>query len=271
MELFDLLNLKEPNINPTECKIHLAVWNGINNPIDVFLSGEFEDWQSWQTKRNFERPYIISLIQLSGRNKWLFAGLFQSEESEYIEVKELYKYVTSEVKGIDDLTGRLVVSFERTGRQSYLNAERWHSSIKVEELKAKKIEIEKFKGYKKVLITKSELDIIVTQSSDSWKSALSNVAGVYLITDIKTGKLYVGSATGQLGIWQRWCDYSNNGHGGNKDLSASLKKEGTAYANNFQYSILEIADTHASLEDILQREAHWKRVLCSVNHGYNGA
>ena len=98
---------------------------------------------------------------------------------------------------------------------------------------------------------------------------MSNVSGVYLITDRATGKLYVGSATGGGGIWQRWCDYSSNGHGGNKDIIAVLNENGFEYADNFQYSILEIADTHTSKEDILERESYWKDVLCTRKYGYN--
>jgi len=59
MNLFEILGLKFPTIIPKECKIHLAVWNGDDNPIDAYLSGGFEKWQSWQTKKNFERKYII--------------------------------------------------------------------------------------------------------------------------------------------------------------------------------------------------------------------
>lgn len=42
-----------------------------------------------------------------------------------------------------------------------------------------------------------------------------DVAGVYLITDSSTGKMYVGSTTVQGGIRGRWCACSDNGHGGN--------------------------------------------------------
>jgi hypothetical protein len=90
-----------------------------------------------------------------------------------------------------------------------------------------------------------------------------------LITDTKTGKLYVGSATGEGGIWSRWSDYSKNGHGGNKELIKILKDEGAEYSDNFQYSVLEIADTHSSKDDVLERESYWKNVLCSRDFGYN--
>ena len=99
---------------------------------------------------------------------------------------------------------------------------------------------------------------------------MANVAGVYLITDTANGKNYVGSTIGEFGIWQRWCEYSQNGHGGNKELKKILNENGKSYSNNFQYSILEIADTHSSNEDILARESFWKDILCSRTYGYNG-
>ena len=269
MLLFDLLRINYPSVKEEDCKIHLAVWNGFEDPLDVFLAGDFEEWQSWQSRRNFERKFIISLLQLPGIDKWLFAGGFISEGSTYIEEEKYYRYKTYEVTQFEEFTGRLVVKFSRSGRQSYLNAENWSSSIIVSELKPEKIVIEEFSGYNKVRLSKKRLEIIVSQCVESWKAALSNVSGVYLITDTKTGKLYVGSATGEGGIWQRWCAYAENGHGGNHDLIAILSEKGKEYSENFQYSLQEIADTHTSATDVLARESYWKDILCSREHGYN--
>lgn len=269
MLLFELLRIKYPDIEENDCKMHLAVWNGYDNPIDVYLSGEFEEWQTWQSKRNFERKYIIPLLQMPGNDKWLFAGGFFSVGCEYIEKEKYYKYKTTEISQLSEFAGRLVVDFKRSGRQSYLNAENWATEISVSELKPEKIVIEEFSGYNKILLTKKRLEIVIAQCIESWKGALSNVSGVYLITDKNTGKLYVGSATGDGGIWQRWSEYAENGHGGNKELVALLKDKGSKYSNNFQYSILEIADTHTSANDVLNRESYWKDALCSRLYGYN--
>lgn len=103
----------------------------------------------------------------------------------------------------------------------------------------------------------------------SWKTALGAVAGVYVITDRKTGKLYVGSATAGEGVWSRWCAYSATGHGGNRELRKLLQEKGPAYAEHFQFGILEIADSHASQEDVLRRESYWKALLQTRVHGYN--
>jgi hypothetical protein len=129
--------------------------------------------------------------------------------------------------------------------------------------------IEDFPGYLSVCLSKARLDIVVRQNVETWRGALGNVSGVYVITDTKTGKQYVGSATGAGGIWRRWTAYSVNGHGGNKELKRLLEEEGTAYASNFQYGVLEIADAHTGVEQILSRESHWKDLLQTRAHGLN--
>lgn len=268
MKFFDFLSIVEKRISPEKCKIHLAVHNGEDNPLDVYLDGWFEEWQSWQSKRNFEREYILSLIKFYGENSWLFVGLYRSLESTYDENKKYHHYRTEPVTSMEKYAGRVIISFARSGRQSYLNAETWCDQLMVTEMKAKRIEIEQFPGYANTIIPKCMLDLIVSQEVESWKGALSNVGGVYLITDTTTGKCYVGSATGDGGIWQRWADYANSGHGGNAKLQKLLDVD-CEYCNNFQFAILEIADTHTSVEDILRRESHWKNVLCTREHGYN--
>lgn len=269
MELFEIISLSFPEVDDTNCKLHLAVCNDEDNPLDIFLNGEFEEWQRWQSKRNFEREFIVSLIQMPGNDRWLFAGCYRSLSCQYLEREQYNYYSTEELADTKCLSGRLIVQFQRSGRQSYLLAENWSKNILVSELLAKRIAVQEFRGYQHCLISKDKLDIIISQQIESWKSALSSVSGVYLITDKLTGKLYVGSATGENVIWQRWSDYSVTGHGGNKELIELLNEKGFEYASNFQYSILEIADSHADTNLIIAREQYWKEVLCSRTHGYN--
>jgi hypothetical protein len=110
---------------------------------------------------------------------------------------------------------------------------------------------------------------IIRQDHLSWRTALSNISGVYVISDLATGFQYVGSAYGGVGIWQRWSDYATTGHGGNRELRALLRDEGLDYANNFQFAILEVCDINAGSDYILARESHWKNVLLSREFGYN--
>ena len=72
--------------------------------------------------------------------------------------------------------------FQRSGRASYLNAETWAARLQVDELKPERMSVQEFPGYNQICIAKATLDIIVRQQLATWKGALSNVGGIYLIT-----------------------------------------------------------------------------------------
>lgn len=135
------------------------------------------------------------------------------------------------------------------------------------------IAIEKFNGYQNVSITHKELREIVSNNELSWKLALSSVKAVYVITDTKTGKLYIGSAYGDSqGLWQRWECYADfkDLTGGNKEFEVLVKEKGKNYIkDNFKYSILEIFDTKTKQEYILERENYWKNVFETKKFGMN--
>lgn len=276
MRVFDMVKLLAPEFDPVRSKIHLACSNGLEDPVDVFLAGNFPEWQGFQTQRNFERPLVFSLIRLEERDRWLFGGLHNVVgpcvpiPNPRRQGQILYSYPTSEVTSTSALTGRLVAQFERPGRQSYLLAEKWMDQITLAEIYPKRLSIGTFPGFRSVELSFGELQIIAGQNLESWRSALSSVAGVYLISDTSSGKLYVGSASGTGGIWQRWSGYAATSHGGNVELRALLAEDGLERAKSFRFSILEIADIHTGDDDVLARESHWKRVLLSRQHGHNG-
>jgi len=270
MLIFDFLALLDPEVVPAKTKIHLATpAPGGPSPLDAYFAGEFPEWQSWQTKRNFERPFVLSLIGLSGAHRWLFAGLYDTDGADRVETKSRFQYHLTERTAASEMEGHLIARFARAGRQSYLNAETWKNKITIDEVLPQRLAIAEFPGYKAIDLSKADLDIIVRQGLESWRAALSSVAGVYLISDMLSGKLYVGSATGEGGIWQRWVQYAETGHGGNTELKALLKGDGARRADAFHFSVLEIADTHTQPDEVVRRETHWKRVLLTREHGLN--
>ena len=209
---------------------------------------------------------IVSLISL-GNSKWLFAGVYRVLGCE--PHGDDFKYDTELIEGQNDIIGRLVVHHKRAARGSYRNGETIIDECHVAEVYDRRLSVEEFPGYQHTCVSFDKLQTIVEQGVPSWKAGLSSVKGVYLITDTSNGKVYVGSATGEDGIWQRWCDYSANGHGGNKDLRKLLKEKGVDHRKNFQYVVLEIADLHTQEDQIVDRESYWKRALCSREFGYN--
>mgnify|MGYP000285958320 CR=1 FL=1 len=263
MRIFEILN-----IQPEDVKVHLAVWNGRDDPLDLYFDGSFKEWQEHQNKRNFQRKYILSLIKLAGENEWLFAGVYISHEIDKTE--NGYHFYRTELSHIgEDLKGRLVISYKRNGRNSYPNGESLENSALVHEVKPEPITFSDFQSFKEVVLTRQQLELLYKHEYPSWKSALSSVAGVYLISDRLTGKLYVGSAYGVGGFWGRWSDYYSNFHGGNIGFKTLYQSTGVAAFEKFSYSILETCDIDLPAESVIKIENRWKEKLLSREFGYN--
>lgn len=277
--LLDLISLENKNflVNPNDFKAHLAMFsvNSNSSPLLAFFEGKFKQWQEHQSRKNFERSYILSLIQLEpNKTLWLFSGVYRVLGCEEIvpssnEWRSVIRYRTDEIIGLEDLVGRVVIEYNKSARQCYRDLEKIMDDLNVYEILSKKKTIQEFDGYHSILLPYRILKSIVQNELISWCTALSNVNGIYIIVDIKTGKQYVGSAYGDKGIWQRWIDYVKTGHGGNDQLKQLLRYEGDDYVENFQFSILEVCDIHADKDYIFDRETHWKNVLCSRTFGYN--
>jgi hypothetical protein len=167
------------------------------------------------------------------------------------------------------LQARRSLSLKKRFRASYLRGEKYVDQLFVVELLNKRMTIGDFPGYNSVLLSYRMLKTVIRENNPSWRTALSNVSGVYLIADTSDGKLYVGSAYGGEGIWQRWKSYTRNGHGGNKELRELILEKGEHHIKYFQFSLLEVCDLNSSDQYVLDREGHWKTVLKSREFGLN--
>lgn len=267
MKINYLLQLPENIINNT--KVHFAI--GIPNreaPLVELYDGKFQEWQEWQTKKNFERDYILSLVYYKP-GEWVYAGIFQSLSVEYNDDFQCYKYSTKLTSLHDECIGRLIVSYKKEFRQTYVYLENYLNDIDVIEYLRDKVSILPFSGYDKVNLNYNELSLIINNNIESWKTALSSVKGIYIITDKSNGKHYIGAAYGEKSFWQRWSEYVYTKHGFNEGLKKVLNVKGEEYASNFTFSILEIKSCNEDSNEILRRETFWKDTLCTRIFGYN--
>ncbi|GAA5483464.1 GIY-YIG nuclease family protein [Haloferula sargassicola] len=106
-----------------------------------------------------------------------------------------------------------------------------------------------FPGYQNVILSWEQLRRIFDHpdSHPDWVSALKFTAAIYRITDLSTGSIYIGSAYGRSGLWNRWKDYARNGRGGNVKLE-SLDP------GNFQWSIVRTLSGVMSQAEVIQIE-----------------
>lgn len=127
----------------------------------------------------------------------------------------------------------------------------------------------RFTDYFDLIVDFSELKEIVENQYSDWRTILSAIKGIYLITDTKTGLLYIGSAYGEDGIWGRWSEYvMTNGHGGNKSLR-TLCAEPDYASRNFQFSILMILPKTVTADEAISKEQLFKRKLGTHSFGLN--
>lgn len=269
LKLAELIRMSGVDLG--DYKIHCATDNKRSEwrPLEQYYCGTFELGQSQQSQKNFECDNVLSLINLSNSRRWLYVGVYRVRGVRAARSGNGVVYDLCRLPGLDHLDGRAIISFPKDFRASYLVGQRHEADLIVEEIRPEKMSIADFPGFNGVLLTYEMLQSIVRQDNPSWRTALSNVAGVYVICDLVNGMQYVGSAYSGVGLWQRWAAYAANGHGGNKELKSLLRDKGPGYANNFQFSIVEVCDINASPDFIVSRECHWKKVLLSREFGYN--
>ena len=189
MKLYELLN----QCNPSTMKVHLATSNSEKiNPLDRFKAGVFEQYQAVQNRKNFSREYILSLIQLDNKTEWLFAGIYKVI-GEPTKKGEEYQYKTELTSQYASLIGRLVVRHIRKGRASYPFAENLSDSS-VASVREEMLTTADFSSFHNTNLSRTELETIINHNAKDWKAALSSISAVYLLTDLNSNQLYVGSA-----------------------------------------------------------------------------
>ncbi|HKL79543.1 MAG TPA: GIY-YIG nuclease family protein [Mobilitalea sp.] len=275
--------IKTPNVTKTKIKFNMNAGDVNKRAWDLLLEDE-QEWLNmnrWKTKQpnnnlNYAE-YLIALAQYYpyGPQYFIFGGLFKVEKM-MPEIYDALGYNLTLMEDYKEYIKRLIIKIEKPiGRDIY---NRKYENIQeqlnpeIYEL-APSTKLGHFLGYQNVSLMHKDMKHIIQRDEPIWKEALSNVKGIYVITDTSNGNLYIGSASGNTdGIWQRWSGYAslNNLTGGNKEFIQILNEKGSEYiTQHFRYSIIEIFDTKTKVETILERENYWKNVLNTKNHGMN--
>ncbi len=236
---------------------------------------EMNCWKSKQANNNYsDAEYVLSFAQYYpyGSNYYMFGGLYKIEKI-LPEVYDQIGYKLTLQEEFNEYIKRLIIKLDRpVGRDIYNkpfeNVQR-DFNPEIYEL-TPSARLCDFNGYNNVLLLHKDLQIIAKYGAPQWENALKNVKGIYAITDISNGKIYIGSATGENGIWQRWCSYAKGLTGDNKDFINIVKENGEDYIrSNFTYSILEIFDMKTKDDYIISREHHWMKVFQTKKFGMN--
>jgi len=264
IKLNDILRLTD--LDNVKIRFNL-MFGGNWNPIEIFkdkntqllLDGHYWNYES---KKSYKDGQItVGLIRIKG-DLWLLFHIGRITKD--LDVLKGIGYEYKTLTEYEKFFGRLIVRYKNQSQTMIRLANSVIDECEVEQILPDVFDNDIFPGYDNVNISWDELSRIIEK--DTWKTALQNQKGVYLITDISNGKKYVGSAYGENMILGRWQSYVRNGHGGNVGLKVL---DFDYIKTNFQYSILDIYKSTIDDQVIIEREGWWKGVLQSRKYGYN--
>jgi hypothetical protein len=229
--------------------------------------GRFEIYQSIQRQGRFQVGNLLASFVANPLKETLFAGLFTVQKISQVaqglgdsifpgeDLSNDYFYDVLVGPRLDEYKGRLVINWGMGFRSWVQRAGTQDKPIL--ELR-RQFEDPPFPGYMLFIKPLSEIETLPI----GWAAILQMSKGVYLLTCPRTREQYVGSASGVGGFWDRWQDYAHTGHGGNVALKSRDPSD-------YQVSILEVAGSAATLDDIYRMEQRWKEKLRSTEMGLN--
>lgn len=212
IKLFEMLGL--PDLSRVKVRFNKRM--GDENPIDLFRSGDISSLMTGQywnndTRRFNNTDYSIGLIQIRD-DLWLLFHVGKIVKD--LEILNGIGYEYEEDERCKKFIGRTIVRYKKSEQAMVRLADTVADQCEVYQVLAEQFNNDIFPGYENIDL--SWMDLKIISRKEGWRAALQNQKGVYLITDIKNGKLYVGSATGKWMILGRWESYLADGHGGNK-------------------------------------------------------
>lgn len=259
LQLTDLDNVKVRFITKSGAK-----WS----PMEIFKNSGAayrllgDHYWNYKGQKSYKVGQITIGLARIEDNSWLLfhVGLVTKDLDKLSAVGYEYEVLTKYKKYF----GRLIIRYKNTSQNLVRLASSVIDECEVEQILPDVFDNDIFPGYDKVNVSWDELSRVIEKST--WKTALQNQKGVYLITDTSNGKKYVGSAYGENMILGRWKSYIKNGHGNNVGLKPLTFDHIKKY---FQYSILDIYKSTIDDQVIIERESWWKDVLQSRKYGYN--
>lgn len=145
--------------NPAMYKVHFARWNGLDQPLEVFVRSRLQ-WQAWQEyypgRNDFNRPHIFSLLQFYYEpDIWMFGGVFdvlQRHQDRYeVRISEAGK----------EMIGRLKLRSSYRERATRANFENHYEKFEVLEILREPYSGRRFPGYDDIDLSFEELEALV--------------------------------------------------------------------------------------------------------------
>jgi len=255
--------LRNEGLDPAEVKLvrhQDKRIKGRPTPYQIWRAadGKFNLYQRIQTEPKFQGSKLLASFLATPLDETLFVGLYEvgdlgkappglTDPISGHDVSGYHFYSLTLSSRMSDYCGRLVIDWGQGFRAWVQNA--WKQEKPVIEIR-RTFSDPPFPGFLNFRERLSALSAVPI----SWRQTLSAVRGIYLLVCPETGGRYVGLASGEAGFWGRWEDYAASGHGGNRRMIDIPNSD-------YQVTILEVASSSASLNELNEMESRWKEKL----------
>lgn len=221
-------------------------------------------------------PRFWVILIADGKNRSRLWGAFENHGELETQRTELCRYFDLQPTDfLAPLKDRLVIDWD--------NPRSWHrgassaSAARMQVVEIADRDKVPFPGFDGVLLSHPQLqDMVDDPRYGDWRAALSEVQGIYLITDSSNGQQYVGKADGAERILGRWTSYARDGHGGNVALRelayasvGEAKSVKTDHARHFVFSLLRVFGPSTPSSEVNAAESHYKAALMTRKFGLN--
>jgi hypothetical protein len=246
-----------------------------NSLYDIYLNNRdaFIRYQSEQLAKSFANvDYIVSFIGEEGCTS-RFVGVYKvagiiGECGKTDKDEIIYLFEMQEIDGFELLKERVIINWNNP--ISWL--QKYQNSMPVIRIDRGLMDddIPNFTRFEDVMLSYDQLyRIFHSPHNQEWKAKLESCNCIYLILDKSNGRHYIGSTYNKHGVWGRWAQYAETGHGGDISLSKLLKTDSDYAKKNFQWCILETLPLGIPDEQAIDRESLYKRKFGTREFGYN--
>ena len=279
IKLNDLLRFSQEQVSHAKISLNISHGKGGKRYFDMWKEDEREPaekdvWYAYPSHFGKQRCFhegdlCVGFLQMERNNEWLLVAVgkvLSVPLSGPCAYEPLHEY--------DAFLGRVIVRLAKgnTMGRFVFNLSKFLDECEIIKVCEKAYEDDTAFSLDCISLGFAELKATLEgYKNPSLRKILENIKGVYCLTDTKTGKLYIGSATGDSrGVAQRWGNYAADYSGGNKEFLKLLEEKGETYfKENFTFTVIEYFGMRFDDGKILQREAYWKKALDTVRHGYN--
>lgn len=258
-------------LNPSNVRLvrhHVTRQSCIRTPYRLWREtpSEFERYQSLQGREVFTIGNQLASFVRTPAGDTLFVGIYEVQglgvaptgsldPATGADVSGIHQYAVTASTALEEYQGRLTIEWglgalawvQRASNQNKAIREIWLA-----------FQEEPFPGF---FLFRSRLSEIGGLPA-SWVERLRGAKGVYVLTSLRSGEHYIGSAAGKGGFHQRWLQHAAVGGD-----AVGLQAHG---AMEYQVAILQVAAGFETDDDIVDLEHRWMDKLQTRGMGLNG-